>query len=104
MYCIWMDHVAKASSKNFWMNWKIFSIERRLYKKNYHEEIDEGYFLKVDVHYSKKLYELHMSERMKLGKIKKLVTSLCDKNEYAIHIRNLKQALNHGLVLKKFIE
>ena len=73
-------------------------------KKNYHEEIDEGYFLKVEVHCSKKLYELHMSERMELGKIKKLVTSLCDKNESAIHIRNLKQALTHVLVLKNFVE
>ena len=32
---------------------------------------------------------------------KKLVTNLHDKTEYVIHIRNLKQALNHGLVLKK---
>ena len=24
-----------------------------------------------------------------------------DKQEYVIHIRNLKQALNHGLVFKK---
>ena len=29
------------------------------------------------------------------------VTNLHDKTEYVIHIRNLKQALNHGLVLKK---
>ena len=26
-----------------------------------------------------------------------------DKTEYVIHIRNLKQALNHGLVLKKVV-
>ena len=26
---------------------------------------------------------------------------LHDKNEYVIQIRNLKQSLNHGLVLKK---
>ena len=35
-----------------------------------------------------------------LEKIKKLVTSLHDKNEYVIHIINLKQALNHRLILK----
>ena len=29
------------------------------------------------------------------------MTNLHDKEEYIIHIRNLKQALNHGLVLKK---
>ena len=29
------------------------------------------------------------------------MTNLHDKTEYAIHIRNLKQALDHGLVLEK---
>ena len=38
---------------------------------------------------------------MKLEKFEKLLTNLHDKSEYAIHIRNLKQALNHGLILKK---
>ena len=38
---------------------------------------------------------------MKIEKIKKLVTDLHDKTEYFVHIRNLKQALNHGLILKK---
>ena len=37
---------------------------------------------------------------MKLGKIGKLVTNSYDKNGHIIHIRNLKQAINHGLVLK----
>ena len=37
---------------------------------------------------------------MKIKKVKKLVANLHDKTEYVIHIRNLKQALNHGLVLK----
>ena len=30
--------------------------------------------------------------------------NLHDKTEYVIHIRNLKQALNHGLVLNMFVE
>ena len=38
---------------------------------------------------------------MKLGKVKNLVANLHDKTEYGIHIINLKQALNHGLILKK---
>ena len=38
---------------------------------------------------------------MKIGKVEKLVANLHDKTEYVIHIRNLKQALNHGLVFKK---
>ena len=38
---------------------------------------------------------------MKLEKAEKLATNLHDKTEYVIHIRNLKQALNHGLILKE---
>ena len=34
-------------------------------------------------------------------KVKKLVANLHDKTEYVTHIINLKQPLNHGLVLKK---
>ena len=36
---------------------------------------------------------------MKIEKNEKLVGDLHDKTEYVIHIRNLKQALNHALVL-----
>ena len=35
---------------------------------------------------------------MKIEKVEKLVASLHDKTEYVIHLRNLKQALNHALV------
>ena len=38
---------------------------------------------------------------MKIEKIEKLVANLYDKTEYVIHMRNLNEALNHGLVLKK---
>ena len=38
---------------------------------------------------------------MKIEKLQKLVANLHDKIEYFVHIRNLKQVLNHGLVLKK---
>ena len=38
---------------------------------------------------------------MKTEKVEKLVGSLHDKAEYVIHVRNLKEALNHKLVLKK---
>ena len=38
---------------------------------------------------------------MKIEKVEKLLASLFHKTEYVIHIRNLKQALNHELVLKK---
>ena len=35
---------------------------------------------------------------MTIKKIEKLKAILHDKTEYVIHIRNLKQALSHGLV------
>ena len=41
---------------------------------------------------------------MKIEKVEKLLATLHNKNEYVIHIIiliNLKQALNHRLVLKK---
>ena len=41
-------------------------------------------------------------ERMKI--VEKLVANLHDKTEYIIHIRKLRQVLNHGLVLKNCIE
>ena len=50
-------------------------------------------------------YELNndltfLPERMKVEKVEKLVANLHNRNEYVIHIRNLKQALNHRLILK----
>ena len=47
------------------------------------------------------VYHFYLKE-LKLKKSKKTVTHLHDKTEYVIHIRNPKQALNHGLVLKEF--
>ena len=36
---------------------------------------------------------------MKIDKCKKLVCNLRNKKKYVVHIRSLKQALNHGLKL-----
>ena len=74
--------------------------------KNYNEDSNKGYILKVDVEYAKDLHNLHsdlpfLSERIKIKKRNKLVCNLYDKKEYAVHIRALKQALNHGLIFKK---
>ena len=41
-----------------------------------------------------------LPERMKINKCSKLVCNLHDKNNN-VHIRSLKQALDHGLILKK---
>ena len=66
--------------------------------KNYDEDSTKGYFLEIDVECPKSLFNrvalsLHsdlpfLSERNKI------------KN-YVVHIRASKQALNHGLTLKK---
>ena len=76
--------------------------------KSYNEESDKDYFLEVDVKYIQALHELHnnlefLPERIKIEKVEKLVTNL-HETEYVIHISNLKQTLNHGLVSKKFIK
>ena len=42
-----------------------------------------------------------LPEKRKINKIKKLTCNLSDKENYVVHIRSLKQALNHGLILKK---
>ena len=38
---------------------------------------------------------------MRIENVEKLVSNLHDKTKYVAHIINLKQTLNHGLVLKK---
>ena len=38
---------------------------------------------------------------MKINKCSKLICNLYDKNNCIVHIRSLKQALDHGLILKK---
>ena len=42
-----------------------------------------------------------LPEGKKIEKVKKLVANLPDKTEYVILTRNVKQALNHELVLEK---
>ena len=42
-----------------------------------------------------------LPERKKIKKCNKLVCNIQDKENYVVHIRALKQALNHGLILKK---
>ena len=74
--------------------------------KDYDENTNKGYILEVDIKYPKRLHELHsdlpfLSERMEVNKCKKLVCNLFNKKKYVAHINTLKQALNHGLKLKK---
>ena len=65
-----------------------------------------GYVLEVDVKYPKELHDLHndlpfMCEKIRVSRVEKLVPNLHDKKKYVIHVKALKQALNHGLVLEK---
>ena len=74
--------------------------------KNYDENNDKGYIFEVDVKYLKRLHELDsdlpfLSEQIEINKCKKLVCNLFNKKKYVTHINSLKQALNHGLKLKK---
>ena len=76
--------------------------------KYYNEESDEECFFEVDVQYLKKITWTNfimnynfLPERMNIEKVEKIVPNLHDKTECVIHIRNFRQALNHGLVFKK---
>ena len=74
--------------------------------KVYNKNDNKGYILDVDVDYPSKLQNLHsdlpfLPERMVINNTKKLVCNLNDKKNYIVHINVLKQALNHGLKLRK---
>ena len=77
--------------------------------RNYDEDSNKGYILEVDIVYPKDLHDLlsnlpFLPEIMKINKCNKLVCNLYDKYNYVAHIRILKQALDHGLVFKKYTE
>ena len=87
-----------------WIN-DVTEIDEK-FIKNYDENSDKGYILEVDVKYPRKLHDLHSDlpfspKRMKIDKCKKLVCNLRNEKKYVVHIRSLKQVLNHGLKLKK---
>ena len=97
---------------------KLSKFDKR-FIKNYDENSNKGYevVLEVDLEHAKKLLSratlkgvalnLHMDlpflpERNKTKKCNKLVCNMYDKENYVVHIRALKQALNHGLIFKKY--
>ena len=91
-------------SKFKWM--KDTSKINEKFIKNYYENSKKGYILEVDVKYPKELHDLHsdllfLPKKIKIDKCKKLVCDLRNKKKYVVHIKSLKQALNHGLKLKK---
>ena len=63
-------------------------------------------FLEVDLEYPDSLHSLHNDyplapERMKIGKVDKLICNLNDKERYVVHHKTLKFYLKLGLKLKK---
>ena len=87
-----------------WIN-NVMEIDEK-FIKNYDEDSDKRYILEIDIKYPRKLRDLHsdlpfLPKRMKNDNCKKLVCNLRNKKKYVVHIRSLKQALNHGLKLKK---
>ena len=87
----WMDDISKIDE---------------YFVKDYDKNNNKGYILDVDIDYPSKLQNLHsdlpfLPERMVINNTKKLVCNLNDKKNYIVHINVLKQALDHGLKLKK---
>ena len=65
-----------------------------------------GYVLEVDVKYPRELHDHHndlpfMCEKIRVSGVEKLVPNLHDKQKHVIHVKALKQALDHGLVLER---
>ena len=92
----------------------------------YNENSEKGLILEVDLEYPKELHDLHNdyplgSEKVKVtdnmlsgyckkiqkkfnistGLVHKLIPTLCDKEKYVLHYRNLQLYLDLGLKLKK---
>ena len=82
----------------------ISEFDKKFYK-SYNEESDEGYFFEIDVQYPKNLQNFYndlpvLPEIIKIETIESLLLIYMIKLNMLIHIRNLKQGLNHELVLK----
>src|SRR5438445_11895186 len=102
-----------------WIEPEDFKLE------NVNNDSKKGHILEVDLEYPKELHNLHneypycsentlvksemLSEYCKVvgdknsakcDKLTKLIPSLYNKEKYIIHERNLKQAVDAGLVLK----
>ena len=64
---------------------------------------DQGSFLKVDVQYLENSHNFHidllLTWKNKIWKSWIILVNLHDKKEYVIHIKDLKQTLNHRSVL-----
>ena len=102
-----MGNVSKTSPVNGLQWVEHLSPLKEDFIRNCDDNNDVGYFLEIDIEYPKKkksnLHKdlLFLPERKKVKKCNKLVCNIQDKENYVIHIKALKKALNHGLKLKK---
>ena len=92
-----------------WIEQKKLSKFNEDFIKNHDENGNIGYFLEVDIDCPKELFNLYedlsfLPESKKVNKVEKLIGSIEDKEKCVIHVSSLKQALDHGLVLKKYME
>ena len=65
--------------------------------KNYDNDSDTGYVLKVDIVYPKELHESHRDLPFLAIRKEKLLTTLENTEKYVVHMATLKQALQYGL-------
>uniref|UniRef100_A0A8D8U0I7 DNA-directed DNA polymerase n=1 Tax=Cacopsylla melanoneura TaxID=428564 RepID=A0A8D8U0I7_9HEMI len=100
--------IRKHPQKNFkWMTKKeLKNIKKNILNLTANSE--EGYCLEVDVEYPDHLHDKHndlpfLAEKKKPpnAKHEKLLTTFDVKKKYICHYLVLKQALQHGLILKK---
>ena len=87
-----------------WINCDVWDPEKLVNMLS--KEKKYGYLLEVDVKYPRELHNLHndipfMCDKMNINGVEKLIPNLYDKKKYIIHIRALKQAIDHGLILEK---
>ena len=113
LFNTWMQ--TTSTDGTWFKNYQHMDLNGRKAEDFTPEKIDElvkkgekGYLLEVDKRYSKQLRESHnelpfLTERMKIGRVEKLVPNLKDKKGYVVHIKALDQALKHGLKLKRYI-
>ena len=86
------------------------SVYTENFIKDYDERSGKGCILEVDIKYPNHLWHFILftilrltifSRKEKINKVEKLVANIEDKEKHVIHISAIKQALNHGLILKK---
>ena len=74
--------------------------------KNYNENNNKGYILKVDVKYPKKLYDLHsdlpfLPKRMKIDQCKKIVCNLQNKKKIRCTHKIIETSIKSRIKIKK---